>query len=94
MLSVDVASDHTPDFETYRGELSQAGFVAIELVDLSESWSKFSSSRVKSYRENWDRNVAIHGQDLVEGLDHFYSAVDDLFQGGNFGGIRIEAWKP
>ena len=38
--------------------------------------------------------MALHGIELVEGLDHFYSSVDDLFKGGNFGGLRIEAWKP
>ena len=94
ILSVDVASDYTPSFETYRSDLSRAGFVDIELIDMSELWTDYSHERVAAYRDSWDRNVALHGVELVEGLDHFYSSVDDLFTGGNFGGLRIEAWKP
>ena len=94
VLAVDVASDHTPSLETYRNELEAAGFVDVELIDVTESWNEYSGDRVRAYRDSWDRNVALHGIELVEGLDHFYSSVDDLFKGGNFGGLRIEAWKP
>ena len=94
ILSFDVASDYTPSLEAYRADLTRAGFVDIELTDLSEPWTEFSGDRVRVYRDNWDKNVALHGVELVEGLDHFYSSVDELFKGGNFGGIRIEAWKP
>ena len=94
VLSVDVASDYTPHFETYRAQLTSAGFVDIELTDMSESWTVYSAERVAGYRDSWDSNVALHGRELVAGLDHFYSAVDGLFKGGNFGGLRIAAWKP
>ena len=58
------------------------------------SRNSLSRQRVAAYRDNWSRNVELHGRELVEGLDHFYSSVDNLFNGGNFGGIRIEARKP
>lgn len=94
VLAVDVASDFTPTFEAYRSGFRSAGFVDVELIDMSESWSEYSAERVKGYRGNWERNVALHGAELVEGLDHFFSAVDELFKGGNFGGLRLVAWKP
>jgi len=93
VLSVDVASDYTPHFDTYFDDLDRAGFVDIKLTDMTESWMDYSRQRVAAYRDNWSRNVELHGRELVEGLDHFYSSVDNLFNGGNFGGIRIEARK-
>lgn len=94
VLSIDVASDYTPHFDTYHDDLVRAGFVDIELTDMTPSWTQYSHERVAAYRDNWDRNVELHGRDLVKGLDHFYTSVDNLFEGGNFGGIRIEAHKP
>lgn len=94
VLSIDVAIDYTPSFETYRNDLIDAGFVDIDLTDVSEPWTLYLGERAKGYRDNWDRNVSLHRAELVEGLDHFYFEVGKLFQGGNLGGIRIEAWKP
>ena len=94
VLSIDVASDYTPHFGTYYKDFVGAGFVNVELTDMTESWMDYSQQRVAAYRDNWSRNVALHGRELVAGLDHFYTSVDALFSGGNFGGLRIEALKP
>jgi hypothetical protein len=38
--------------------------------------------------------MQLHGAEIVDGLDEFYSAIVELFGGGNLGGIRFVANKP
>ena len=60
---------------------------------MSESWRRFVVERLESFRASRDRNLDLHGAEIVQGLDEF-AAVAELFSGGNLGGIRVVAWKP
>jgi cyclopropane fatty-acyl-phospholipid synthase-like methyltransferase len=93
-LADDVSCERVPTTGDYETELVGAGFDSLELVDVSESWTRFVVERLESFRARRERNLDLHGADLVQGLDEFYAAVAELFCGGNLGGIRIVAWKP
>lgn len=93
-LSEHVYCDRVPTIDEYHNELTQAGFEHIELIDMSEPWTDFVIARHQDFRKNRDRNLALHGSEIVDGLDHFYTTIVSLFGGGNLGGLRFVAWKP
>lgn len=90
-LAEKVYCRYLPDFATYEAQLRDAGFTAIELRDQTESWAGFVAGRLAGFRDDRERLIAVHGQDLVDALDDFYATVDGLFAGGNLGGLRILA---
>lgn len=94
ILAREVFCDHVPEMEDYRAELRAAGFEGLELIDMSEPWVEFVQERWSRFRALRERNLRLHGADIVDGLDDFYSAVVKLFTGGNLGGIRFVARKP
>jgi cyclopropane fatty-acyl-phospholipid synthase-like methyltransferase len=93
-LSREVYCDHVPGMEDYRQELEGAGFEDIELLDMSEEWTRFVVERQHAFESARDRNESLHGTELVEGLSGFYSTIVKLFQAGNLGGICFVARKP
>lgn len=93
-LSREVYCDHVPAFRDYREELAQAGFEDIRLYDLSGEWTRFVRARLEQFTDSRERNVALHGEELVAGLGRFYSTIVRLFSAGNLGGIAFVARKP
>jgi len=90
-LAVKVQSVGLSTPAEYRGHLQQAGFAEINVIDVTEEWRHFSASRVKTARDGRAAQVALHGPDVVAGLEDFYTAVDALWQGGALTGLRILA---
>jgi hypothetical protein len=41
-----------------------------------------------------ERNVRVHGNEIVDALTVFYDSVDRLFRAGAIGGLRVIATKP
>lgn len=93
LLKDKLYAQSLPSPADYRVELAAAGFEIVEMTDMSKNWSRFTSDRLKAYRESRESQVAIHGQDLFEALEDFYATVAQLFAGGNLGGLRIVAYK-
>jgi len=93
-LADEIFCENVPTRGDYETELAKAGFDSLELVDVSESWRRFVVERLESFRASRERNIDLHGAEIVQGLDEFYAAVAELFCGGNLGGIRVIAWKP
>ncbi len=93
-LARDVFCERVPSMDEYREELSAAGFEALELIDMSEAWTAFVQERWSGFRAQRARNLALHGAEIVDGLDDFYGAIVKLFTAGNLGGIRLIASKP
>lgn len=93
-LARDVFCEHVPGLDEYRAQLTAAGFERVELIDMTEAWRAFVEQRHAVFTAQRERNLALHGADLVDGLEHFYGAVVRLFGGGNLGGIRLLAWRP
>ncbi len=91
VLSDKVYCTYLPTWREYIDQLHRAGFLAIDMVDMTDSWSAFVLERLVAFRADRDRQTQLHGAETVAGLDDFYSAVAELFSGGRLGGLRIVA---
>ncbi len=80
-----------PRRDHYIADLEAAGFKNVTFTDMTEPWTGFCFERLEAYRTNRSRNVAVHGEQVVEALDEFYATVAGLFDGGNLGGVRVTA---
>ncbi|MEM7123937.1 MAG: methyltransferase domain-containing protein [Pseudomonadota bacterium] len=80
-----------PRLNVYGAHLADAGLTDIRLDDLSDDWAGFTRQRNIAYRADRERHVALHGEETVTELAAFYDTVDQLFQGGNLGGVRAVA---
>merc|ERR1712050_203174 len=74
--------------EQYAADLESAGFVDIEVVDLSPIWQKWTKARHELYVKSKDNTVKTQGKSIYNSRVHFYKVIDDLFA-GNLGGCRI-----
>lgn len=90
-LAVKMQSVDLPSPEEYRAHLAGAGFADITMTDVTVEWREVSARRVRAARDGRAANVAVHGEDIVAGLEDFYHAVDALWQGGALAGLRILA---
>lgn len=86
--------DRAPTLAAYQTELAAAGFTDIELTDLSAPWTDFVRERRRRFSADRERHLAVHGAEIVAGLEQFYAAVGDLFTAGNLGGLRLTARRP
>ena len=94
LLRVRLYGNYTPSIAHYRQDLEEAGFIDIQTEDMSDNWAAFTHARLEAFRENKGKQEAVHGAATVADLESFYGAVDQLFQGGNLGGLRVLARKP
>jgi cyclopropane fatty-acyl-phospholipid synthase-like methyltransferase len=90
-LAIKVQCPHVPTLEEYRSDLSAAGFAAVQLTDATADWTAFTASRLAAYRAARDRNITIHGAEIVDGLEDFYATVAGLFSNGLIAGVKITA---
>ena len=90
-LAVKVQASALPTPEQYRALLVQAGFANVTMTDVTEDWQRVSTARVQAAVAGRAANIALHGAEVVAGLEDFYVAVDDLWQGGGLTGLRILA---
>lgn len=80
-------------FQDYEAALERAGFVDIQVVDMTETWKKWTKARHESFRASREQTVKLHGEKLFESRCRFYEVIDELFR-GNLGGARITGRKP
>jgi len=90
-LDVILFSRYLPSRDVYEADFRTAGFSIIEISDMSEDWRQFTHERYESFCGNQQRLEAVHGEELVAGLDSFYGTVARLFKGGHLGGMRLVA---
>ncbi len=90
-LAVKVQCTALPTANAYRAALVSAGFADVTLCDVTQDWRSVSANRVAAARAEHDANLALHGAVIMAGLEDFYTAVDDLWQGGALTGLRIIA---
>jgi len=79
--------------EQYAADLEKAGFVDIEIVDMSDIWQKWTKARHELYRDSREETVKAQGEAIYESRVKFYQVVDNLFA-GNLGGARITGRRP
>ena len=90
---LEIYGRYLPDYKTYVSDVEKVGFNIVSCQDMSDEWTKFTNKRTISYSKNRDRQVRIHGKEIVNNLNSFYSFVDQYFSNGKLGGIRILAQK-
>ena len=93
-LKVDVFCDWLPSIERFRQQCEQAEFDAVETFDVTLAAIKFAADRDRAWKETRERQVAVHGEAVVDGLGHFFGVVHRLFQGGHYGAVRVLARNP
>eukprot|EP00927_Polykrikos_kofoidii_P061203 TRINITY_DN5606_c0_g1_i1.p1 TRINITY_DN5606_c0_g1~~TRINITY_DN5606_c0_g1_i1.p1 ORF type:complete len:362 (-),score=63.11 TRINITY_DN5606_c0_g1_i1:118-1203(-) len=79
--------------EVYVADLRKAGFVDIEVVDLSDTWRKWTKARHELYVKSRETTVRSHGEAVFDSRVRFYRTIDELFA-GNLGGCKITGRKP
>lgn len=79
--------------EQYAEDLAKAGFVDIQVVDLSEIWQKWTKARHDLYVMSKDKTTITHGEEIYRSRVSFYKVIDQLFA-GNLGGCRITGRRP
>ncbi len=75
--------------EQYERDLRSAGFEEIKFLDMTEEWGGFVSGRLRSFQDDYEKKVSVHGEPLARKLGEFYQVVAQLFSQGNVGGVRI-----
>ncbi|MDH3695242.1 MAG: methyltransferase domain-containing protein [Gammaproteobacteria bacterium] len=93
-LAKKVYCTYVPTAEEYSTQLEDAGFEDVQVTDMTNRWKEFVSGRLQMFRDQRERNLRVHGTEIVDGLEDFYSTVSGLYDGGNLGGVRIVATKP
>ena len=93
-LTVTLYCRYLPDRDTYESDFRDAGFLNLEVHDMSEDWREFTQERYVAFCNDRQRHEKVHGNAIVDGLERFYADVDRLFSGGNLGGIRLIGQKP
>ncbi len=90
-LKVKVQCPAIPNPHDYELQLGEANFSDVTMDDVTDSWKDFTASRLAMFRVQRARNIEVHGQAIVDGLDDFYGAVAHLFQVGAIAGLKIIA---
>ena len=93
-LSDTVKAPTVSSTQAYVAQLHEAGFVDIEVTDMSGVWQAWTKARHELFASDPSATVALHGQDLFDERRAFYRAIDELFAGGNLGGARISGRRP
>ncbi|MEA3184764.1 MAG: hypothetical protein QOJ74_1241 [Ilumatobacteraceae bacterium] len=91
LLDVKVQCPVLPSPIEYDAQLRAAGFVDLHVEDVTSEWCAFTAARLEEFRAARARNVAVHGLDIVDGLDDFYGTVARLFDTGVIAGLKILA---
>lgn len=90
-LSEKVQCPGVPRPEEYEAHLVASGFADVQVNDVTSDWTDFTTTRLAMFRAARARNIDVHGADIVDGLDDFYSTVANLFQAGAIAGLKIVA---
>jgi cyclopropane fatty-acyl-phospholipid synthase-like methyltransferase len=90
---VYVPDGDLPSRASYIKMLCDVGF-EVDFQDVTAEWTKFTSERCEAWRNGKDRHQRVHNFETWDALDRFYSAIVQLFMGGNLGGVRLVLTKP
>jgi cyclopropane fatty-acyl-phospholipid synthase-like methyltransferase len=77
--------------EDYATDIRAAGFADVQVTDMSDDWATFCAGRAAAWRTATGRHTRVHGEQIVETLDTFFTTVARMFASGRLGGVRILA---
>ena len=92
-IEKEIYGKHLPYFDKYISNLEHNGFELVFSEDMSNSWTDFTKERIKQYNSEKERNIRVHGIEVVDSLNSFYNFVGQYFSNGKLGGIRVLAKK-
>lgn len=92
-LGVKVQCPSLESTADYHRLLDEAGFTDMAIEDMSESWTAFTGERYRTFCASRARNLAVHGAEIVEGLEEFYRVISTLYAEGVLGGLRVTATR-
>jgi len=78
----------------YRRSLSDAGFVDVDLREMTDDWSACTADGVDACRENRDAYEAKHGADGYDSIHVCYEKMAGYFADGVVGGLQISVRRP
>ncbi|OLN94127.1 Demethylrebeccamycin-D-glucose O-methyltransferase 2 [Colletotrichum chlorophyti] len=84
ILCNSISCPGLPDKSKYLAELEEAGFQVTCWVDMSKIWTEYVRRRAVDFRSE---------PSVDTNLTNFYDAVDEVFSGGQVGGVRITCQK-
>ena len=80
-----VKAPSVTSIDEYVSELEGCGFVDIQATDLSVPWTAWCRARSDEYSLTEAEAVALHGREVFEARQHFYTQVASPFAGGHDG---------
>ena len=86
-----VKAPSVTSIEEYVSELEGCGFVDIQATDLSVPWTAWCRARSDEYSLTEAEAVALHGREVFEARQHFYTQVASPFAGGHDGVNRVSS---
>ena len=92
-IEKEIYGKHLPYFDKYISNLEKSGFQLIYSEDMSSSWTEFTKDRVIQFNSEKERNIRVHGKEVVDSLSSFYNFVGKYYLNGKLGGIRFLAKK-
>jgi SAM-dependent methyltransferase len=90
-LRVKVMCPYLPTASEYAAQVAAAGFVDVQVDDLTADWSGYTAERLALFRAAGASNRAVLGDDIYAGLEDFYATVARLYSDGVLGGVRVVA---
>jgi len=92
-IEKEIYGKHLPNFDKYISNLEKNGFKLIYSEDMSSSWTEFTKERIIQFNSEKERNIRVHGKEVVDSLNSFYNFVGKYYSNGKLGGIRFLAKK-
>ena len=93
-LLADVYCAYLPSLDDFGRQCEQAGFDNVVTTDETAAATAFSVERAIAFIDARARHVRVHGEEVADGLSHFFSVISELFRGGHFGFGHVLAKKP
>ena len=90
-LASELFANYLPSSDRYRQDLADAGFEVLVCDDMSDDWTAFTRGRLDQYRQQQDRHLLVHGEEVFETMCGFYTTMVRRFSDGKLGGIRVVA---
>jgi len=92
-IEKEIYGKHLPNFDKYISNLEKNGFKLIYSEDMSSSWTEFTKERIIQFNSEKERNIRVHGKEVVDSLNSFYNFVGKYYSNEKLGGIRFLAKK-
>ena len=93
-LAVNVFCEWLPSLTLFRTQCEDVGFETVEVTDITAAAVDFAKERINHWRATREHQITVHGEEIFDGLEHFFQAVRELYQGGHFGLAHLLAKKP